>query len=148
MKTRSKTNRVILHCSATPESRDIGAEEIKKWHLGRGWSDIGYHFVIRIDGTIERGRHLHLQGAHTKGHNHDSIGVCYVGGAEIVRDSAGEGKLVPMDTMTDAQVSSLNYLMTALRVAYGPLPMEGHNQHARKACPSFDVADKFPMYYL
>ncbi|OUW18598.1 MAG: hypothetical protein CBD18_02360 [Opitutales bacterium TMED158] len=146
MKTRSQTNKVILHCSATPEGRDITAADIKKWHLDRGWADIGYHFVVRLDGTIERGRHLHLQGAHTKGHNHDSIGICYIGGVE--ETDAPQPAWVAKDTMTPEQETSVHYLMTAIRVLYGPIPMEGHNEHSKKACPSFHVADKFPMFYL
>ena len=66
----------ILHCSATPAGRPHNAAEIRRWHVdGNGWSDIGYHYVILIDGTVEAGRPLWRKGAHTKGHNND-IGIC------------------------------------------------------------------------
>lgn len=82
--------RVILHCSATPDyplenkAFDlIGAPDIDVWHRKRGWRGIGYHFVVRQSGILEFGRDLDTQGAHTKGHNHDSIGVCYIGTRHI-----------------------------------------------------------------
>ena len=76
-----KIRKIIIHCSATKEGQDIDAKEIKKWHVeGNGWSDIGYHYVIKLDGTVEEGRPIERSGAHTLNHNHDSIGVCYIGG--------------------------------------------------------------------
>ena len=89
-------NRIILHCSATREGKDFSVDTIRGWHVnGNGWSDIGYHWVIRIDGSIEVGRPLEKSGAHTKGHNKDSVGVCYIGGCD------GGGK--PKDTMNPEQ---------------------------------------------
>ena len=86
------SKRIILHCSATKVDPFLDAKTIKRWHVdGNGWLDIGYHFVIKTDGTIEQGRSLEMQGAHTKGHN-DSIGVCYIGGL------SNQGH--PKDTMT------------------------------------------------
>ena len=78
---------IIIHCSDTPEDREVSVEEIRKWHTlpkpkGNGWKDIGYHFVVLLDGTIAIGRPLGEVGAHTLGHNRDTIGVCYVGGRE------------------------------------------------------------------
>lgn len=97
---------------------------------------MGYHFVIYADGTIRSGRPLQFMGAHTKGHNHNSIGVCYVGGVDE--------DLKPKDTLTQQQYASIVYLVKALRVAYGEnLKIHGHNEFANKACPSFDVAEKF-----
>ena len=76
-----KIRKIIIHCSATKEGHDIDAAEIKKWHVeGNGWSDIGYHYVIKLDGTVEEGRPLERSGAHTLNHNFDSIGICYIGG--------------------------------------------------------------------
>ena len=72
--------KIIIHCSATSAEMDIGAKEIAQWHKDRGWSDIGYHFVIRRDGTIEHGRPVERPGAHARHHNNDSIGICLVGG--------------------------------------------------------------------
>lgn len=76
-------NRIILHSTATPEGRDVTVEEIRDWHLARGWNDIGYHFVIYRNGTIKKGRDVSEQGAHTLGHNEDSIGIVYVGGTDL-----------------------------------------------------------------
>jgi len=75
-------NKLIVHCSATREGQDITVDTIRDWHLKRGWSDIGYHYVVKLDGTIETGRSVELMGAHVKGHNKDSIGICYIGGVE------------------------------------------------------------------
>jgi hypothetical protein len=71
---------LIVHCSATSEKQDIGAKEIDSWHRAKGWSGIGYHFVIRRDGTIEQGRALHKYGAHAYGYNKVSLGICMIGG--------------------------------------------------------------------
>ena len=104
-------NRIILHCSATPEGRDIDAATIKDWHVnGNGWSDIGYHYVIKLDGDIETGRQLDKVGAHCKGHNKDSIGICYIGGM----DKNMEGW---KDTRTDEQIISLHDLLVELKIA-------------------------------
>ena len=76
-------NEIIVHCSATREGQHIPVETIKKWHTeGRGWTDIGYHFYIELDGTIKKGRDIDKTGAHCKGHNRNSIGICYCGGVE------------------------------------------------------------------
>ena len=128
---------VILHCSATREGQDISTDTIRKWHVeGRGWSDIGYHFVIRLDGTLDVGRPLHRAGAHVKGRNKTTIGVCYIGGVE--RD----GK-TPKDTMNRGQEATFRNLMTTLRACFGDLSLHGHNEYSAKACPSFDVQEKF-----
>lgn len=129
---------IVLHCSATPEGRDISAETIKGWHVNeRGWSDIGYHFVIRLDGTVEAGRPLHRAGAHVKGRNATTIGVCYIGGMDR--------NMQAKDTMNHGQERAFRNLVTALRAVYGDLSLHGHNEYApHKACPSFVVAEKFP----
>ena len=76
---------IIIHCSATPNGREHTAEDIHRWHTEspRNWSGIGYHYVIRIDGTPEKGRPEYWQGAHAKGHNKDSIGICLIGTDEF-----------------------------------------------------------------
>ena len=130
--------RIILHCSATPEGRDIDAATIKDWHVnGNGWSDIGYHYVIKIDGDIETGRQLDRVGAHTKGHNKDSIGICYIGGMDA--------DMNPKDTMNEVQESAMKELIYSLRMVWDkPLTLHGHNEYASKACPSFKVSEKVP----
>jgi N-acetylmuramoyl-L-alanine amidase len=131
-----KINRIILHCSATPEGRDVSVATINSWHLKRGWKEIGYHYVILLDGTVENGRDVKKVGAHTSGHNQDSIGVCYVGGMD-----AGNKKA--KDTLNQAQEVAMVNLIKALREEHGPLTLHGHNEYAAKACPSFIVKNKF-----
>jgi N-acetylmuramoyl-L-alanine amidase len=76
-----KVNKIIIHCTATPEGRDVSIDEVRRWHVKeRGWRDVGYHFLIRLDGTVEEGRPIEMTGAHTRGHNWDSIGIAYAGG--------------------------------------------------------------------
>jgi N-acetylmuramoyl-L-alanine amidase len=128
--------RVILHCSATAEGDDIDADTIRDWHLSRGWSDIGYHYVIRLDGTIESGRPINKIGAHARGQNKDSVGICYVGGL----DSSGH----PKNTMTPEQRTSVNRICRALcQVLNKPLTLHGHREYSSKACPSFEVSEVF-----
>lgn len=130
-------NRIIIHCSATPEGRDIDAATIKDWHVnGNKWSDIGYHYVIKLDGTIESGRPLDIAGAHVKGHNADSIGICYIGGADA--------DMNPKDTLNECQEESMRELIFSLRMVWDKhLTLHGHNEYASKACPSFKVSEKF-----
>lgn len=131
-----KIDKVIVHCSATPEGRDIDAAEIRRWHVeGRGWRDIGYHYVIKLDGTIEFGRGLDDIGSHTSGHNKGSIGVCYVGGL----DSEGN----PSDTRTTEQVESLYLLMAVLVRMFPGVSIYGHRDFANKACPCFDARGEY-----
>ena len=127
--------RVILHCTATTEGKDYSVETIRKWHLKRGWSDIGYHYLIYLDGSINQGRNVFTQGAHTRGENEDSIGIAYVGGL----DKDGE----PKDTMTLYQDIAFMRLFEALSVTFGKLDLHGHNEFSNKACPSFDVQEKY-----
>ena len=130
-------NEIILHCSATREGQHIDVDTIRRWHVqGNGWSDIGYHFVVYLDGTVVPGRPLHRSGAHVRGRNKASIGICYIGGCEA------DGK-TPKDTMTQEQELSVRNLVVALRASHGDLALRGHNEFASKACPSFQVADKF-----
>ena len=133
-------NRIILHCAATREGKDFSVDIIRDWHVkGRGWSDIGYHWVIRLDGSIEVGRPLERSGAHTKGHNKDSVGVCYIGGCDA------DGK--PKDTMNEEQEKAWRMIVLSLRTLYGDLTIHGHNEFANKACPSFTVKEKFADMY-
>ena len=132
---------IIIHCAATPEGRDVSTETIKSWHVdGRGWSDIGYHYVIELDGTIGQGRDLDRSGAHTKGQNARSIGVCYVGGLEAEKT---DGKYKPKDTLFGEQLDSMESLLKGLMDKYPNAKLAGHNEFANKACPSFQVSEKF-----
>ena len=132
-----RIDEIVLHCSATREGQDISVETIRSWHVdGNGWSDIGYHAVIMLDGTVELGRPLRRSGAHVKGRNSTTIGVCYIGGVEA------DGKTAK-DTMTPAQEQAFRNYVTTMRSVLGPLTISGHNQYSSKACPSFDVREKF-----
>ena len=95
-----KINKIIIHCTATPEDREHDLADITRWHKARGFNTIGYHFLIHIDGTIERGRSIKKPGAHTSGQNQDSIGIAYVGG--MTKDMSKA-----KDTRTTAQKDSL-----------------------------------------
>ena len=127
---------LIVHCSATPEGKDFTVSDIKKWHLQRGFSDIGYHYVIYRDGTVHKGRDESISGAHCLGHNTISIGICYIGGV------ASDGK-TPKDTRTDAQKKSLIKLLKELKVKYPKATIHGHCEFAAKACPSFDAKKEY-----
>lgn len=124
---------IIIHCTATPEGRDVSVDTIRGWHLKNGWRDIGYHYVIALDGTVDEGRPMEMAGAHTKGHNASSIGVVYVGGCDA--------DMNPKDTRTEAQRRSLVELVKALKVQYPNATIHGHREFAAKACPSFDVQE-------
>ena len=125
-------DKIIIHCSATPEGRDVKTSTIKQWHTAKGWSDIGYHYVIERDGSVNMGRDIDRIGAHTRGENTGSIGICYVGGMDANMKN-------PKDTRTEKQKEGLKCLIKDLRSTYGDLTIHGHNEFASKACPSFDV---------
>jgi N-acetylmuramoyl-L-alanine amidase len=126
-----KIDKIIIHCSATPEGRDVKTETIRKWHLDRGWSDIGYHYVIELDGSLHIGRPIERTGAHCKGHNTGSIGVCYIGGVDQ--------DMKPKDTRTEAQRDTLHSLLFDLTDNFAGATIHGHNEFSSKACPSFNV---------
>ncbi len=132
-----KITEIIIHCSATQEGKDFTVQDIDRWHRQRGWNGIGYHFVIYRDGSIHAGRQLQRVGAHCKGHNANSIGVCYIGGL------SKDGK--PKDTRTAAQKKALMELVSKLRQEYPLATVHGHNEFAAKACPCFDVGTTFEI---
>lgn len=133
MNKRNKTDFIIIHCAATRPSLDIGATEIRKWHKDKGWSDIGYHWVIRRNGKLEPGREQDLVGAHCMGVNSRSVGVCMVGG---VKQSDGK---TPEDNFTPEQYKTLLTLITKLKKQYPSAKVVGHNQfETSRGCPSFD----------
>lgn len=131
-----KITEIIVHCSATPPTMDIGVEEIRKWHTeGNGWSDIGYHDVIKRDGTIEPGRPIETPGAHARNHNQNSIGVCLVGGVDK------KGKAV--FNFTRHQMASLRVYMHQRKNQFPKAVFKGHNDVSSKDCPCFDVGAYF-----
>ena len=128
--------RIIIHCTATPEGKHFDVATIRRWHVkDRGWKDIGYHYVIYLDGSVHEGRPVEQVGAHTSGHNADSIGIVYVGGCDA--------KMKAKDTLNEAQEAAMVNLIKALREQHGELSLHGHNEYAAKACPSFKLKDKF-----
>lgn len=132
-----KINKIIVHCSATPEGRDVKTETIRKWHVNDNhWNDIGYHYIIELDGTLHKGRDESVVGAHCSGQNTNSIGVCYVGG--VARD----GK-TPKDTRTEAQKKTLETVLKFLKKKYPNASIYGHRDFAAKACPSFDAKQEY-----
>ena len=135
MKMR-KINKIILHCTATPEGRLTSVKDIRSWHKARGFSDIGYHYIVHIDGSISKGRPEEKQGAHVKGHNKDSIGIAYVGGID-------KNTFQPLDTRTEKQKSSLHEIIMNLMKDYPDATLHGHNEFSSKACPSFDVSKEY-----
>lgn len=132
-KPRAITKYIVVHCAATKPTMDIGLREIRQWHRERGWLDIGYHYVIRRDGTVETGRPQEVIGAHVEGHNYESLGICMAGGIDA------KGK--PENNFTPAQFESLRTLLDKLKVDYPSAKIVGHRDlDPKKACPSFDVA--------
>lgn len=127
---------LIVHCSATPEGKDYSVDTIRQWHLQRGFSDIGYHYVIYRNGSIHIGRDESIIGAHCTGHNTNSIGVCYIGGC------ASDGK-TPKDTRTTEQKQSLVKLLKELKTKYPQASIHSHKDFANKACPSFDATKEY-----
>lgn len=134
---------ITIHCSATQPVNTIDVETIRQWHLRRGWRDIGYHFVITVDGVIQPGRPLDQTGSHVFGHNKNNIGICLIGGVD------SKGKTV--NNYTDLQWDALRYLITELAGNYGILEKNilGHREWYgpdpkdwKKLCPCFNVADK------
>lgn len=138
---KRKIDKIIVHCSATRPSHDIDAEEIDRWHKKRGWSGIGYHFFIKREGQIQLGRPLEKSGAHTKGLNKNSIGICYAGG---VKEERGEnGKWEADDNRTSQQKDSLLSLLKLLKNMFPEAIIHSHRDFAAKACPSFDATKEY-----
>jgi N-acetyl-anhydromuramyl-L-alanine amidase AmpD len=124
---RKRTDFIVVHCADTPAKMDIGASEIRKWHQERGWKDIGYHFVIRRNGEIEKGRHHAQLGAHVLGYNAVSLGICMVG-----RET----------NYTDMQWNTLSYLVRLAREHYKGAKVVGHcdlEPVKKRFCPGFDA---------
>ena len=127
---------IVVHCSAVRPNQTSSAKKIDEWHKDRGFKGIGYHYVIRRDGTIEPGRPEWMIGAHCVNHNKYSIGVCYEGGLDI------RGQ--PADTRTEAQKASLRKLLEELHERYPRAVIVGHHDlNPHKACPCFDAAHEY-----
>ena len=130
-----KINEIIVHCSATKPKVDIGVKELRAMHIrDNHWADVGYHYVVRLNGHIEKGRPDYRAGAHCIGHNRHSIGVCYIGGVS----QEGENT----DTRTEAQKVALRKLLQDLSFKYHA-SIHGHNEYAAKDCPCFNAREEY-----
>jgi len=120
-----KTNYIVVHCTDSPNDRDsVDAETIHNWHLEKNWAGIGYHYIIKRDGTIEKGRPDYWKGAHAKAVNSQSLGICLVGA----------------DEFTEKQMESLENLIHSLKEKYPSAKVIGHcDVEPNKTCPNFDV---------
>ena len=141
--SKRRIDYIVVHCAATKEGQNFTVNDIRRWHTapkpkGRGWSDIGYHYVIYLDGSVHAGRDVDLIGAHVENYNAHSIGICYVGGV------AKDGK-TPKDTRTTAQKDALLKLLKELRAKYPKAIIQGHRDFpgVNKACPSFDAKSEY-----
>lgn len=131
-----KIDKIIVHCTATFEGKHFSVDDVRAWHKARGWKDIGYHYLIYLDGSIHRGRQEAEVGAHCSGHNRNSIGVCYVGGLE-------RGTRKAKDTRTPAQREALISLLKELKKKYPGAQIYGHRDLAARACPCFDARKEY-----
>jgi len=135
---------IILHCTATRADWWAGKRtsekvaEIRRWHVEeRGWSDIGYHFLVDRDGTVAQGRPIERAGAHTRGNNRETVGIALFGGhGSSVHDIFSEN-------FTQAQDDALRGLIARLKAEHGELRVSGHNDYAAKACPGFQAGEWF-----
>ena len=131
---REETKYIVIHCSQTRPSQNIGAKEIDRWHREQGWLKIGYATVIKRDGTIEQGREDDEVQAAVKGYNHTSFNLCVIGGAKE------EDWKQPDDNFTGEQWESLKKELTRLVIKYPDAKIVGHRDlDDKKFCPSFDV---------
>ena len=134
-------NELFIHCSATQpkwmaaNSCQQKVEEIRRWHKDKGWSDIGYHFVVDRQGDVSVGRPVERVGAHAKGHNKNSIGICLIGGFGSDADDKFE------EHYTDLQRKALDNLLKDLTDTYSNVKIRGHNEVSAKACPGFQVEE-------
>lgn len=123
---RNKPEEIILHCAATPDGHEFGVEDIRRWHLQRGFNDIGYHYVVTLSGTIEVGRTESTIGAHVRGHNTNTIGICFIGTHDF----------------TNNQFKSFYQLYLDLFLRYQIMPdkVKGHYEYDdKKSCPNIDM---------
>jgi len=132
---REKTDTIVIHCSATPATMDIGVDKIREWHVDDNkWDDVGYHHIITRDGTLEPARPEEMQGAHAPAANYRSVAICMIGGS----NSNGDWE----NNFLDPQWVTLKALLLNLIEKYEIKKIIGHYQvDSRKECPSFNVPD-------
>lgn len=149
-KSERKITEIIIHCSATPDGKDFTVDDIRRWHKQRGYSDVGYHYIVYRNGQLVQGRDINVIGAHASGHNAHSIGICYIGGMNAENTQ-------PEDTRTLRQKARLLSLLVDLRKLYPNARIIGHRDLSEdkngdgiidssewmKACPSFDAKSEY-----
>lgn len=128
---------IIIHCTGTVPSDLTTVEAVRRYHVNTfGWKDIGYHYLIYLDGSIHQGRPIDQAGAHCKNHNQRTIGICYVGGLDVNKK--------PKDTRTLRQVAAIRQLVQSLKVCFPTIKkVSGHYMYDNKPCPCFDVKKEF-----
>lgn len=131
-------NKIIIHCTATPEGRAHTVADVDAWHRQRGFNGIGYHYLIGLNGEVWEGRPIEKAGAHTEGYNSASIGIAYVGGMDKEMKN-------PKDTRTQSQKDSLAKLIKELVIKFPKAEIFGHRDFAKKACPSFDARNEYKI---
>lgn len=143
-RSKRRIDYIVVHCTATPEGQDKTVEQIRAEHRKQGWSDIGYHYVVDLQGSVHLGRDVDISGSHVSGYNSYSIGVVYVGGLE--RDPRKTySQLKAKDTRTNAQKAALMSLLIDLRKLYPEAKILGHRDFPKvsKACPSFNAMSEY-----
>jgi peptidoglycan hydrolase-like protein with peptidoglycan-binding domain len=148
-KSKRRITDIVIHCTASKVSNDLTVEDIRRMHKKQGWADIGYHYVVTLDGRVHTGRDVDLIGAHVSGHNAHSIGVVYVGGLDRDGD--------PCDTRNDLQKAALLSLLLELRKNYPDATISGHRDFSPdlngngtiepfeyiKLCPCFNAKTEY-----
>ena len=128
---------IVVHCSATNPAYDFNAKDIDSWHRKKGWNEIGYNYVVKLDGTIEEGRDVNKIPAQVEGYNANAIGFVYIGGIN--------SNQLAKDTRTAAQKASMKALVKSLKVLYPKAKVQGHRDFpkVKKACPCFDAIPEY-----
>lgn len=156
-RSKRRIDDIVIHCTATPEGRAVSVDQLRQDHRAQGWSDIGYHYVVTLDGRVHLGRDVDRAGAHVAGHNAHSIGIVYVGGLEAKKDGVPVSKLQAKDTRTPEQKAALVALLKSLRKFYPDAKIRGHRDFSPdkngnnivepeewiKMCPSFGAAQEY-----
>ena len=155
-KSRRRIDFIVIHCTATPEGQNKTVDQLRAEHRRQGWSDIGYHYVVDLQGRVHLGRDVDISGSHVSGHNSNSIGVVYVGGLEN-KPGVKYDQLKAKDTRTVAQKAALLSLLMDLRKLYPYAKIQGHRDFSPdknhdgvisadefiKQCPSFDAKEEY-----
>ena len=132
MDKRDITDTIVIHCTQTPPNMDVDVAKVTEWHTQRGFDTIGYHYLIKRDGTLQVGRDEDVVGAHAVAVNGTSIGIALVGG--------GTPEMGWEDNFKPIQFQTLKSIITKLKDKYNIEKIIGHYQvDDKKECPSFDV---------